>query len=159
MPATLKFIRALGKLDGICLFGIFQRPPHGVEQRLFKDIVTVRDCLSVQQLDMALRQLRSRHGRIHRLLGILENIQEQLAVLREHFRDEGVGQHTAHLFRDKAAMKDALTAAGIPVARNRLVKTESEAVDFMTQLNGPIVVKPPQERVVEVLAGSSHCPN
>ena len=45
----------------------------------------------------------------------------QLAQAREHFGVEGTSAETAELFRDKSRMKDALRAAGLPVARNRLV--------------------------------------
>jgi biotin carboxylase len=67
----------------------------------------------------------------------------QLAQLREHFGIAGVKVATAELFRDKARMKDALRAAGLPCARHALVSSLAGARAFVETVGYPIVVKPP----------------
>jgi biotin carboxylase len=46
-------------------------------------------------------------------------------------------------FRDKTRMKDHLRAAGVPVARHRLVETAAAAREFAREVGYPLVVKPP----------------
>jgi biotin carboxylase len=49
----------------------------------------------------------------------------------------------ARNFRDKARMKEVLRAAGLPVARHRLVASAAEAWAFEREVGYPVVVKPP----------------
>src|SRR5205085_2465266 len=50
---------------------------------------------------------------------------------------------TATLFREKARMKDALRAAGLPVAKHRLLTSETEGRAFGEEVGFPMVLKPP----------------
>jgi biotin carboxylase len=67
----------------------------------------------------------------------------QMAQAREKFGVKGTSAKTAELFRDKATMKDALRAAGLPVAKHKLVTSESDARAFADEVGFPMVLKPP----------------
>ncbi len=143
METTMRFARAVAKLAGVKLLGVFQSPPVGADAALFTEIARVDNCLDVRQLLHAVGTLGARHGRPHRVLGVLENMQVQLAQVREHFGIPGERVSTVTLFRDKHRMKDALRAAGLPCARHRMVGTAADAWDFVKQVGFPLVLKPP----------------
>jgi formate-dependent phosphoribosylglycinamide formyltransferase (GAR transformylase) len=140
---TLRFLRAMRSLDDIKLLGVVHTPPSGRDAELFDDIARVTQPLNVADLIGGVEELRSRHGQPERIVGILEAMMVQLAELREHFGVPGTPRKTAELFRDKAKMKDALRAAGLPVARHKLVTSEADARAFVGEVGFPIVVKPP----------------
>lgn len=143
IETTLRFVRALRGLDGLRLIGVVCDPPGGDDAFLFHDVVRVQNGLDTGQLAGAIEEISRRHGPVHRLLGILEPLQVQLAALRERFGIAGMRVATAELFRDKARMKDALRAAGLPCARHALVRSIEDARAFVGAVGYPIVVKPP----------------
>jgi hypothetical protein len=73
---------------------------------------------------------------------VLEQLQEPLALVRERLQIRGMDLAEARNFRDKARMKDALRANGIPCARHRLCRSHEEAHAFAREVL-PLVVKPP----------------
>src|SRR5215510_2124124 len=137
LETTLRFVRAVGRLPGVRLLGVAQEPPGGEDRRLFTDLVTVSDGLDTRQLLEATRLLEKRHGRIHRLVGILEPLQVQLAEVRRAMGIAGTDPETADLFRDKARMKDELRRHGLPCARHRLVREWSDAEGFAREVGLP----------------------
>jgi biotin carboxylase len=143
LETTMRFARAVGRLAGVRLLGIAQEPPGGEDRGLFADVVTVRDGLDTAQLIAAARQLEARHGAIHRIVGILEPLQVQLAEVRRALGIEGTSPETAELFRDKARMKDELRRHGLPCARHCLIRTWSDAEAFVREVGLPLVIKPP----------------
>ena len=143
LETTLRFVRAVARLDDVRLLGVVHEAPHGDDARLFHDIVRVSDPLSAKDIADATDLLQRRHGRAHRLLSILEAIQVQVAEARARFRIEGTDPRTADLFRDKSRMKAALTAAGLPVARNKLITSWRDAEAFAAEAGFPMVLKPP----------------
>lgn len=56
---------------------------------------------------------------------------------------EGASVEVAETFRDKARMKEALARAGLPVARNRLLRGVTDAKAFVEEVGFPMVLKPP----------------
>jgi len=140
---TMRFVRAAARLDNIRLLGIVHTPPSGEDANIFHDYVRVTEPLDVNDLIGATELLRRRHGAPFRIIGMLEALQVQLAQVRAHFGVPGTQPGVAELFRDKAKMKAALSAAGLPVARSRLVQALPEARDFVRQVGYPIVMKPP----------------
>ena len=140
---TMRFVRAVRTLPDVRLFGIVQTPPVGDDAKLFDDIAVVQDGLDAQQVLDAARKIANRYGPIHRILGILEPLQVQLAQVREVMGLPGVKAKTADLFRDKARMKDALRAAGLPCARHAVITDYSEAEAFAKTVGLPLVLKPP----------------
>lgn len=143
LPTTLRFARAAAGLDGVRLLGLVQEAPAGDEARIFADVVTLADGLDTRQLIQGAELLRKRHGEIHRVLGILEPLQVQLAELRRALGVPGTDPETAQLFRDKARMKDELRRHGLPCARHALVASAKDAEAFVREVGFPLVVKPP----------------
>lgn len=143
LQTTMRFARAAARLENVRFLGIVQEGPKGDDARLFSDVVHVRDGLDAGQLLEAARILEKRHGKIHRLLGILEPLQVQLAQVRRAMGIPGTDPQTADLFRDKSRMKDELRKHGLPCARHKLIRTWADAESFAREVGLPVVVKPP----------------
>ena len=143
MEETLRFAQALSKQPQTRLLGVFQVPPPTSAARFFHDIVTIPNALSALHIEKAVRSFMHHYQGIHRLIGILEQLQEPLAQVREHLSIKGMRFTAAHRFRDKAEMKRVLSAHGIPCARFAMVKSIEEAWSFIDRVGFPIVLKPP----------------
>src|SRR5262249_3338378 len=140
LETTLRFVRAVAHLAGVRMLGIAQEAPGGEDRDRFADLVTVSDALDVRQLLEATRLLEHRHGPIHRLAGILEPLQVQLAEVRKAMGIAGTSPETAELFRDKARMKDELRRHGLPCARHRTIRGWPDAEAFVAEVGLPIVL-------------------
>ena len=141
-----RFIGAMLRVPEIRVGIVSQEPleqlPHALGQELSAHW-RIDDALSAGQLAAAVIALRDRHGPIHRLLGIVEQIQVPIAEVREQLGLPGMRVEQAQNFRDKARMKERLRAAGLPCAQHRLVASEHDAWDFVAEVGFPLVVKPP----------------
>jgi len=140
---TMRFVRAARKLPNVRLLGVVHSPPEGKDAHIYDDVVRVSDPLSGRDIVDAVSLLASRHGPPDRIVGILEALMVQIAEARAHFKVPGASPHTAELFRDKARMKDALRAAGLPVAKHALLTSEEDARAFAARAGFPMVLKPP----------------
>jgi formate-dependent phosphoribosylglycinamide formyltransferase (GAR transformylase) len=140
---TMRFVRAVANLDDVRLLGVCHASPKGKGARAFDDVVRVSDALSGKDMIDAIDLLQRRHGKIDRIVGILEMIMVQLAQARTHFGIKGTRPEVAELFRDKSLMKAKLTEAGLPVAKNRLIRSVSDAESFANDVGFPLVLKPP----------------
>jgi biotin carboxylase len=143
LQTTMRFARAAARIPGVRLLGIAQEPPTGDDAALFTDVIRVEDGLDTAQLIDAARTLRYRHGELHRVLGILEPLQVQLAEVRKALGVPGTDPATADLFRDKARMKDELRRHGLPCARHALLRSWADAEAFVEKVGLPLVLKPP----------------
>jgi biotin carboxylase len=143
LQTTMRFARAAARIPDVRLLGIAQELPNGDDKALFADAIRVGDGLDTAQLVDAAKTLRYRHGDIHRVLGILEPLQVQLAEVRRALGVEGTDPVTADLFRDKARMKDELRKHGLPCARHALLRSWADAEAFVGLVGLPIVLKPP----------------
>ena len=143
MPATIKFARALASLEGVILIGIFQTAPESKDRKIFERVVTVANALDISILRKAVKQIQIHLGQIHRIVGILEQLQDHLAQLRQEFRIHGIQPAVARNFRDKSTMKEVLLNAGIPCAKYRTVHTLTEVWEFVDEVGFPIILKPP----------------
>ena len=143
LGTTMRFARAVAALPGVRMVGVMQEQPKGIDRRLFADVVQIDDGLSTRDIVGAIDLLRRRHGHPHRIIGVLEPLQVQLAQARAHFSVPGTDVETADVFRDKAKMKDRLRAAGLPVARHMLVTCPEDALAFEARVGFPMVLKPP----------------
>jgi len=141
--ATMRFVRALAGLEDVRLLGVVHTPPPDDEVRLYHDFVRVTRPLDLGDVLEGVEVLRRRHGEPFRIVGILEMLMVTLAHARARFGVAGTSVRTAELFREKARMKDALRAAGLPVARHRLLPSAAEARDFAAEVGFPMVLKPP----------------
>jgi len=95
-----------------------------------------------RQLVAGARGLEKLHGRIDRIECYLEMLQVPVAEARDELGLPGVGAEVARNFRDKNRMKDVLRKAGVPVARQALVKNADDARRFVAEVGFPIVLKP-----------------
>lgn len=103
----------------------------------------VDDALDTGQLLAAAEGLAGQHGAIHRLISAQEQLQVQIAEVRERLGIAGMQPEAARNFRDKARMKDVLRAAGVPCARHQLAASEADAWRFAESVGYPLVLKPP----------------
>jgi biotin carboxylase len=103
----------------------------------------VDDALDTEQLLTAAEGLAHQHGAIHRLISAQEQLQVQIAEVRERLGIPGMMPEAARNFRDKARMKDVLRAAGVPCARHQLAASEADAWRFAEAIGYPLVLKPP----------------
>jgi D-alanine-D-alanine ligase-like ATP-grasp enzyme len=146
METTLRFARKTAELPGVRMGVISQEPGEVLMRELGGRMAAferVGNALDVDELQRAVRNIASHFGgKIERLLGVLEQLQEPLALVRERLTIRGMDLNEAANFRDKARMKDALRASGVPCARHRLCRTHEEAFAFAREVL-PLVVKPP----------------
>src|SRR5579862_9076893 len=140
---TMRFVRAAARLPGVRLLGLVHTPPTDGDAKVYDDLVRITEPLSVKDIIEGCEVLRRRHGRIDRIIGMLEALMVQLGQARAHFGVPGTSAEVAELFRDKAKMKVALQKAGLPVARNALVTTEEQALAFAELVSYPMILKPP----------------
>lgn len=143
LQTTMQFSAGIATLDDVRLLGVFQEPPKGAAAAFYADAEVVKNAFDPNEVAAACRRLAARHGPIHRVLGILEDLQVQLAQVREALGVEGPDVATARAFRDKAHMKDLLRAAGLPTARHKLLERDQDGWDFVEAVGFPVVLKPP----------------
>lgn len=146
LESTLRFLGGLASLDGVRLALISQQAidsfPPAVAERLVAH-EQVADALDAEQLTAAVRRLTSQlGGEVHALVGILEQLQEPMALVRERMKIRGMALDTARNFRDKARMKSLLRRHDLPCARHQLATNRSQALAFSEECL-PVVVKPP----------------
>ena len=67
---------------------------------------------------------------------------EMAAALREHLRVPGMGESTAHYFRDKLAMRIKAHEAGLAVPEFVHILNHGRVREFMESVPGPWVLKP-----------------
>jgi biotin carboxylase len=149
MDATLRFVQAAGDLqdEGLTLAVVSNEPaerfPAALRSR-FTAFQQIRNALDPDELTAGVRKVAAgMGGRVDRLIGILEPLQESLAQTRENLDLVGMRPAAARNFRDKAHMKDVLRAAGLPCARHQLCTSMDEAAAFGRSSGYPLVVKPP----------------
>jgi formate-dependent phosphoribosylglycinamide formyltransferase (GAR transformylase) len=140
---TLRFCQAAGTLPGIRLVGIFQKPPTDLARHGIAHLELLEDVFQVDQLTACVRRIQTYFGNVTRVIGVLEDLQIQLAAVRERLGIEGPDVRTATCFREKAVMKDVLRAAGLPCARHRMLTSPQDLWDFVEEVGFPVVVKPP----------------
>ncbi len=141
MEATLKFVRAAASLPGFRIVVVTQDGPEKVPQGCHH--WRVGDGTSVEGIVEAARGVAKQWGGIHRIVGILENIQEQLAAAREILGVPGTTRIVAERCRDKSLMKTVLREAGLPCAKHRLLRSHDEGMAAAKEIGFPLVIKPP----------------
>jgi biotin carboxylase len=139
---TYRFVRACRTLPDIKLLGVMHTPPKGKDAKLFDDKVRVENPMNTADLIAGVAELRRRWGHPDRIICILENMQVQVAEVREHFGVPGTSREVAELFRDKSRMKAALNKAGLPTAKNRVLRGMADVKAFVDEVGFPIVIKP-----------------
>lgn len=145
-PAATGMIEAAVAFPGARVAVVSQEPLERLAPALARALAghwRVDDVTDVEALERAVRALAAVHGAPHRLYGAYEQLQLPLAIVRERLGIPGLPSEAARNFRDKARMKDVLRAAGVPVARHRLVRAAGDLHAFAAEVGFPVVIKPP----------------
>ena len=150
LASTLRFVRAAASLENVRFGVVSQESARDLAAKLGDEVkplvqahVQVGDALDPTQLERAVREAGTKlGGRVDRLLGILETLQEPMAMVRERLEIRGMDLSEARRFRDKALMKDSLRAADLPCATHCLATSAHEALAF-AKTTLPLVAKPP----------------
>ena len=146
MPATLRFVEAAARLDGVRLGLVTTVPAQDLPDELRARLhghYRLDDALDPERIAEAVVGLRSQLGSVERLVGTLEQLQVPLGQVRDALGIPGMGAEVARNFRDKARMKTVLRAAGVPCARHQLAGGAEEARRFCAEAGFPVVAKPP----------------
>lgn len=147
MESTTRFVRAAAGLDGVRLAIVSQQAAQGLPEEVRKKaaaFVRVEDALDAGQLhDAVVQASRELGGPVDALIGILEQLQEPMAKVRERLSIRGMDTREAENFRDKSQMKDVLRANDVPCARHALAHSAEEARAFCSESGFPVVAKPP----------------
>lgn len=117
-----------------------EKLPADLRARLGR-YVQAQSLLDEAELERHVRAL-DRQSRIERIETIDEPLVVPAARLRGMLGIAGLTLERAVLCRDKAAMKDALRAAGIPCAASTAASSRAEALAFAAREGYPLVVKP-----------------
>ncbi len=142
---TKLFLNALVNMPEIRLGVISQEPQELLPYEMYSRFAghwQVKDCLDTDHLHWAAEGLSRMFGKIHRILGPTEQIQVQLAEVRERLGVEGLGAETVKNFRDKDRMKELWRKAKVPTARSAAAHNEKEAWAFLEKIGYPVCVKP-----------------
>lgn len=145
LETTLRFVDAAAGLPGVRLGLVTQDPPDRVPAALAAKLTVIEqadDALAAASIEAAVRKIAGDLGPVDRLLGALEELQVPLGEVREALRIPGMAGGTARNFRDKARMKDVLSAAGLPCARHARVSSEEEVWRFAKETGYPLIFKP-----------------
>lgn len=133
------------ELPDVKLGVVTQEPADRIPPQL-RDRITghyrIQNAEDPRQIVEGARGIEKQWGRIDRIESYLELLQVPLAEARDELRLPGIGAEVARNFRDKNRMKDVLRKAGIPVARQALVKCADDARRFVAEVGYPIVLKP-----------------
>lgn len=144
-PNMLRSLRALVALDGVRLGLITHdgadRIPESLRDRIAGHY-RVDNSGSAEQLVEAGRFYQQKWGRVDRLLSFLEQLQVPVAQARDALGIPGMGAEVALNFRNKNRMKALLREAGLPVAKQQLIRSADDARRFVAEVGYPIVIKP-----------------
>src|SRR6201996_1874413 len=83
-----------------------------------------------------------RHLPIARIVPLDEFDLETAALAREHFRLPGLGQTATRFFRDKLAMRQGASRAGVPAPAFSSVANHDALWNFLSTTEGPWLLKP-----------------
>ena len=129
---------------GSVVTGIGFTPRSGLAAGLkpwLDEWIQVRDVADPAPLVDAARQAGRRRS-LDRLETGDENLVLPTAQARERLGLPGLSVRTAHLCRDKPAMKEALRQAGLPCAESAAVASLGELEAFAERVGYPLILKP-----------------
>ncbi len=138
-----EFVRGLHAV-GARVTGIGERPLDALPQWLQESMLHYEQVGSVVDDQSMLETVRRVDGRlpVDRLEATVEAHIMTAARIREACGIPGTSVRTAHLCRDKPAMKEALRQAGIPCAASIGTDSADEARRFVAEVGLPVILKP-----------------
>ncbi len=141
---TNRYMKAFADISDIELSVISCDPeeamPEGMRKRIAGHYKVTG--LDTEPLTLATRAISKAIGRVDRLVGFLEELQQPMADVRDALDIEGLRSETARNFRDKDRMKTVLRAAGVPVAKSALATSAKELEKIVEEIGFPVIVKP-----------------
>jgi hypothetical protein len=143
-PHWYRFVVALREA-GATTLGISDRQWDDLRPELRAALVDhyrVDDLGNYDQLVRAIGWFIHRHGRIDRIDSLLEHWLETEAALRTDFNIRGIDRRSITAIKRKSLMKKRFEAAGIPVARGRVCRSERSLRRFIDKVGYPVVAKP-----------------
>ncbi|MCB9744274.1 MAG: hypothetical protein H6740_16875 [Alphaproteobacteria bacterium] len=141
----LHAVRCFAALPGVRLGLLTHEPAERVPADLKPKLAghyQLTDSLDAGQLAAGARAFQQEWGHVDRLEGYLEQLQVPLGDARDATGIEGLSGQVARNFRDKHRMKQVLREAGLPVARQALIRGAEDARRFVAEVGFPIVIKP-----------------
>ena len=142
---TNRYVAGFCGLDDVTVSVISHDPESSIPAALRPRVAghyQIRDSYDPEQLFTAAKAISQGVGRIDRLAGALEELQQPLATVREALDIEGLRPAVAQSFREKDRMKEVLRAHGVPVARSVLARSPGDLLAFARDVGLPIIVKP-----------------
>ncbi|MEM9710980.1 MAG: ATPase [Actinomycetota bacterium] len=139
-----QFARALADV-GATVIGIGERPEEHLDDDVkgwlthYEQVGSVVDDGAVEQATRWAQE----HVWVDRLEATVEAHVMTAARVRERCGIPGTSVRTAHLCRDKPAMKEVLRRAGVRCARSTGASTPDEVRAFADDVGFPLVIKPP----------------
>lgn len=130
---------------GVNVLGLADEPWErlsGEQQRSMTEYFRVEDLENYEAVYRAVAWLIHRHGRIDRVESHAEHWMRTEARLRGDYAVPGRTLADLEPLQRKSVMKERFAAAGVPVARGRLLGTRAEAEAFLCEIGGPVVAKP-----------------
>jgi formate-dependent phosphoribosylglycinamide formyltransferase (GAR transformylase) len=138
-----RFVRALAEI-GATVSAIGEGSKDSLDGELRRWLSHYQQVGNVCDAQAVLNAVRfiQRHAHVDRLEASVEAHIMPTAHVREAAGIPGTSVRTAHLCRDKPAMKAALRAGGVPCAASDAVSTVAEARAFAERVGYPLIVKP-----------------
>jgi len=134
------------KNNGINVLGIGDAPYDSLENELkqcLTEYYRVNNMENYDEMYRALGYFAFKYGRIDWLESNNEYWLEQDSKLRSDFNIKtGIKNEDIYKWKSKANMKPFYRAAGVPVARLAKIPTLEAALDFMKEIDYPVIVKP-----------------
>ena len=143
-PSWFRFAAAL-RAAGATTLGIADTSWEQLRPELreaLHDYYRVDNLDNYEQLTRAVGWFIHRHGRIDRIDSLNEHWLEYEAALRTDFNIPGIDRRSIAPIKRKSLMKKRFAAAGLPVARGRVCRTERVLRRFVDEVGFPVVAKP-----------------
>lgn len=145
-PNYVNFSVALHR-RGANVLGIVDQAPEGLAPALraaLTDVIRVDDLHRADQMSAAVGRFRDRFGPIDRLESHNEHWLDSDARLRQEFGIPGLKPEDLAPMRRKSLMKEVFSRAGLHVARGKVVHGLEEALEMVSEVGYPVVLKPDQ---------------
>jgi carbamoylphosphate synthase large subunit len=139
-----QFARALAE-TGATVVGIGERPKEALDDDVkgwLSHYEQVDSAVNDHSVEQAVRWVQDKIW-VDRLEATVEAHVMTAARVREACGIPGTTVMTAHLCRDKPAMKEVLRSAGVPCARSTGASTADEVRTFAADVGYPLIIKPP----------------
>ncbi len=142
---TNRYVKAFTDLPDVTLSLVSADPEEAIPAPLRPRVAghyRVADFGDAAALTLAVRAIARGVGKVDRLAGALEELQQPMAAVRDALDLEGIRSDVAASFRDKDRMKEVLRAAGVPVAKSTLARSPDDVRRFAGEIGLPVIVKP-----------------